>query len=192
MRILILSLLIFSTLPSLAEESKDTAKTAIDVVPMTRADKRAEELDRLFGKLKVQRAKVESRIWELWVQSDSSTADLILSQATKALSDEKYDVALPMFDQLAKHYPDYAEIYNKRATIYFVKGNYDKALSDIEKVLDIEPRHFGALSGRGAIYLEKKDDQKALRAFREALAINPEMEGIQAAVKMLEKRSPDI
>jgi tetratricopeptide (TPR) repeat protein len=179
--------------PAVAQQSKEASPSeATPLTMMSKAERRAEELDRLFGKLRVQQVNVASRIWELWVQSDSSTADLILSQATQAMKDQKYDIALAMFDQLASFYPDYAEIYNKRATLYFIKGEYDNALKDIDKVLELEPRHFGALSGRGMVHHEKGEDDKALAAFREALAINPLMEGIKAAVKELEKKSPEI
>lgn len=164
---------------------------AVGKLELSKAARRADELDKQFGRLREQQS-AEVRIWELWVQSDSATADVLLFQATKAMNDQQFDVALPMFDQLAKAYPSYAEVYNKRATLNFLKGDYEASLKDIEKVLELEPRHFGALSGRGMIYRAQGKDSLALKALREALHINPNMEGVKSAVKELEKLSPEI
>jgi tetratricopeptide (TPR) repeat protein len=195
MRLLLACFMILLAGPVLADSAKESSKpaaTTLEVTPLSRAEKRSDELDQLFGQLKQRRANVEQRIWDLWVQSNSSTADLILAQATLAIRDKQYELALRMFDEMVKHYPDYAEIYNKRATLHFVMDKLDLALRDIDRVLDIEPRHFGALAGRGLILQEKGDERAALAAYREALSINPSMEGVAMVIKELEKRSPDI
>jgi tetratricopeptide (TPR) repeat protein len=171
--------------PALAQEAGPQPE-------LSKAQKRAEELDSMFGKLKRNDAKYAARIWELWAQSDSITADVLLQQATLAISKEEYTAAQGILDQMAATYPSYTEAYNKRAILYFLKGDEAKALADLDKVLDLEPRHFGALCGRGMIYMDEGKDREALAAFREALAINPAMEGIKAAVHKLEKRAPEV
>jgi tetratricopeptide (TPR) repeat protein len=88
--------------------------------------------------------------------------------------------------------PNYAEVWNKRATLYYLMGRMDDSLNDIKKTLDLEPRHFGALSGRGMIYQRMGKNPEALAAFKEALSINPKMPGARLAVQELEKLLPEL
>ena len=119
--------------------------------------------------------------------SDSPTAEILLRQATRAMNDGAPEPALAILNRLTGAYPDFAEAWNKRATLHFLMGNYDASLADIDKVLDLEPRHFGALSGRGMIHQRQKNYGAAISAFEEALAINPNMPSVKEAVKALEK-----
>ena len=113
------------------EASVPVAKT------LTPAQKRADELNRVFGKLKIGRGQAE-RIWELWTQSDSPTADVLLLQASRAVNDSDIDSALAVLDRMVLSYPGYAEAYDRRAMAYFMREKYDKALADIDKVLELE------------------------------------------------------
>jgi tetratricopeptide (TPR) repeat protein len=164
---------------------------------LSASELRSEELDRLFGSLQANTglrdpAKTQASIWELWSQSDSPTADLLLGQSGIALNDEEPNIAEEILNTVIEKYPNYAEAYNKRSTLYFRMRRYDASLKDIEKVLDLEPRHFGALSGRGMIYQQQGKTRDALKALREALAINPHLTQVEQAVKLLEKQEPDI
>jgi tetratricopeptide (TPR) repeat protein len=111
----------------------------------------------------------------------------LLQQATRAMNDGAPEPALAILNRLVGAQPDFAEAWNKRATLHFLMGNYEASLADIDKVLDLEPRHFGALSGRGMIYQRQKKYGAALAAFNDALAINPNMPSVKDAVQALEK-----
>lgn len=165
---------------------------APEVVKRPPAEIRADLLDRLFAKLHTASKPEDSRsteqgIWELWMASDSPTAEVLLKQATRAMGDGANPQALAMLNRLIGAEPEYAEAWNKRATLYFAMGRYDESLKDIEHVLDLEPRHFGALAGRGMIRQRQKKYAEARAAFEEALSMNPGMEQIRAAVKALDK-----
>lgn len=154
---------------------------------------RDDTLDRLFARL--QRASseddaklTEQKIWEMWSQSDSVTADVLLNQAVVAMNSGDNKSSFNILNRVIKIYPNYAEAWNKRATLNFMIGRYDESLADIDKVLDLEPRHFGALSGRGMIYQAQEKWGDALDAFREALKINPNMSAVKNAIHELEKR----
>ena len=69
--------------------------------------------------------------------------------------------------------PGFAEGWNKRATIHYIRDNYARALRDIEQVLRLEPRHFEALAGLGVILEELGDKKGALEAYRKAVEIDP-------------------
>ena len=179
-------------LAPLARADEPTSRHAVGTVGLTRAEKRSDELDQLFGKLRNQDSKAQDRIWELWAQSDSATADILLQQATKAISGGETKIALAILDQIVKSYPDFAEAYNKRAALHFMKGNNEDALADLNRVLDIEPRHFDAMAGRGLVLEEMGKDKDAIQALRDALLVNPSMDAIKAALRILEKKSPEI
>ncbi len=151
---------------------------------------RADLLDSLFARLRkvespVEAQTVERAIWELWMRSDSPTAELLLAQAIKALGAGEEQPSLAILNKLIAVHPDFAEAWNKRATVYFMIGRYDDSLADINHVLDLEPRHFGALSGLGMIKQQQGDKKAALAAFRDALAVNPQLEGAKQAVEEL-------
>ena len=84
--------------------------------------------------------------------------------------------------------PDYAEGWNKRATVHYLKGDYSASVIDIERTLALEPRHFGAISGMGLIFMARGDEAGALKAFKEVLKIHPHARGAQFHVEELRKK----
>jgi tetratricopeptide (TPR) repeat protein len=159
--------------------------------------KRDDQLDKLFGDLhqvKTSRDpdKIIADIWQIWGSNDSPTAELLIRQGTAAMNAHEFDAAEKTFIQLIESYPNYAEGWNKRATLYFIMGRYDASLTDIQHVLDLEPRHFGALAGKAAILRAQGHTREALGVLRETLAINPHMASVQQSIKELEKEQPDI
>ena len=86
--------------------------------------------------------------------------------------------------------PDWAEAWNKRATLYYMLGRDEDSVRDIHRTLELEPRHFGALSGFAQICLRAGDRGSALVAFETALRINPHLNLVQAAVVELNQSFP--
>lgn len=177
--------------PALAQQNREPGgPRAPTVERKPPAIVRADLLDSLFARLRkvespVEAQTVERAIWELWMRSDSPTAELLLAQAIKALGAGEEQPSLAILNKLIAVHPDFAEAWNKRATVYFMIGRYDDSLADINHVLDLEPRHFGALSGLGMIKQQQGDKKAALAAFRDALAVNPQLEGAKQAVEEL-------
>ncbi len=157
------------------------------------AEVRAEQLDILFARLRKAgevggaAEPIVQKIWGLWSASDSPTAEVLLQQAQKAMDAGAPAEAMSILDRLIGANPDFAEAWNKRATLYYMMKRDDLSLKDIEKVLDLEPRHFGALAGRGMIYQRQKKYGAALAAFREALGVNPAMDAVRQAIKDIER-----
>ncbi|MGB8316304.1 MAG: tetratricopeptide repeat protein [Aestuariivirga sp.] len=177
--------------------ARDSAEANIPLKNLSAHEIREETLDRLFASLRTtsdeEAAKAtEQKIWELWSRSDSPTAEVLLRQAVVAMGVSENNASLAILDRIVAAYPDYAEAWNKRATLQFVLGNYDASLADIDRVLDLEPRHFGALAGRGMILQAQQKWGAALDAYREALRMNPNMPGVKNAIHELEKRERDI
>jgi tetratricopeptide (TPR) repeat protein len=182
---------------SAQETNRDGApQVVVPVQPLDSVVKAARDLDRLFGALRgasLDDAKqIEDKIWANWHQNPSPTAELLLRQASVALTDGALDTSETMLNELVGTYPEYVEALDRRATLYFKLKRYDEALADIEQVLEMEPRHFGALAGRGVIYATQGKIGEAKQSLEEALAINPHMETVQEALKQLARDYPDI
>lgn len=138
----------------------------------------ASTLDSLFAELKRERdarqaKRISERIWAKWRDSGSATANLLMQWADKAVADNKNGLALDLLDQVVVLMPDYAEGWNRRATLNFSMDRHGKSMSDISRVLRLEPRHFGAISGMAAILAASGHDELELRAWEQVLEIYP-------------------
>jgi tetratricopeptide (TPR) repeat protein len=149
-----------------------------------------DRLDGLFERLQTAQNPLEAKIieesiWQIWAQSGSATVDLLLANGANAMSAGDFDKAQTMLNAVVQLDPDFAEGWNKRATLYFMTGNYQASMADIEKTLALEPRHFGALSGLGQILDRLDDAPGALKAYKRALAADPQLEAVRERVKEL-------
>ena len=191
MRRFLIALTLAASVPGLAIAQNVT----ITPVEKPAAIKPAEQLDQLFGKLhqaSVDSKSVEQDIWNLWARNSSPTAAVLLAQGTAAMDAHEYDAAEQTLIQLVETYPDFAEGWNRRATLYFMEGRLDASLVDIDHVLALEPRHFGALAGKGMILRLQGKTIDALKTLHEALEMNPHMDSVSQAIKDIEKNDPNI
>jgi tetratricopeptide (TPR) repeat protein len=150
------------------------------------------QLDSLFSDLKRERnekaaERLANRIWEAWYRSGSASVDLMMLWAQQALQAKKFDVALDFLDQVVTLQPQYAEGWNRRATVHFMMGNFRKSMTDIERTLELEPRHFGALSGMAQIMANTNHNELALQAWQRVLVIYPMLRNAQNEVSRLEE-----
>ena len=158
-----------------------------------RADQDDSRLPVLFERLKSAESETEARlvealIWQAWSASTDDEVNSLMVRGMRALSDGDARQALTVFDAMVQRSPNFAEGWNKRATVYFLIGDFASSVSDIERTLQLEPRHFGALSGLGQIYLALDRDEAALKAFEAALAIDPYLTGVKAAIDSIKKK----
>lgn len=150
-------------------------------------------LDELFDKLQetqnpIEAKQLERKIWEAWGKSDSDTLEALMQGGVTVMEKGDYKRAVDIFSTVIELKPDFAEGYNKRATVRFLAGDYAGSVADIERTLKLEPRHFGALSGLGTI-MERLDNlPEALRAWRRALAANPHLTDGPDKLKELRRR----
>jgi tetratricopeptide (TPR) repeat protein len=142
------------------------------------ADQTDERLAELFDELRNsadagEARLVERRIWRIWLESGRPDVDELMFKGVKAMNRRDMNRAYTLFDRVVGIAPDYAEGWNKRATVLYLQDKLAQSMGDIEHTLRLEPRHFGALSGMGLIFSEVEDDEGALRAFEAVLEINP-------------------
>ena len=147
-------------------------------------------LDRLFESLReagspeVARG-IEQVIWSIWLDAESNEVDRLVALSIEAMNSRDLSSARSYLDRVVELEPDFAEGWNKRATVSFLQRDYARSLEDIRRVLRLEPRHFGALSGLGMILENVGRKAEALEAFRRALAIHPQMPAVQRRVEAL-------
>ncbi len=132
---------------------------------------------------------VEALIWNIWHSYDGDGDDddigRLMRQGGAAMNRADFDRADRLFSRVTELAPDFAEGWNRRATVRYLAGDYPGSVIDIRETLAREPRHFGALSGLGLVYIELEEPEQALAAFEAALEINPHMPGAQANVEYL-------
>ena len=155
------------------------AFVCIFLAPSTAAaDQTDGRLDSLFGNLLITAdlptiRAAENQIWEIWLQHENSDVEQIMQMGIQRMNYQRYSEAMLIFNQVITSYPDYAEAWNKRATLQYLIGNLDNSIADIEKTLELEPRHFGALSGLGLVYIQRNELNKAKKAFEDLIKIHP-------------------
>lgn len=150
---------------------------------------RADQLDVLLEELarpdNENWQMTQAQVYRMWNESGSDSMDLLARRADQAMEKKDYATALVHLNDLVRLAPDFAEGWNKRATVYFLKGDLGPSLEDIARTLKLEPRHFGALSGLGIILDRIGDKKGALEAYRRAKAIHPHLDGVDEGIKKL-------
>lgn len=142
------------------------------------ADQRSTALPELFERLleasdASAAARLESLIWQEWLEAPDESSGNLLSRLTLAMQSRELDLALELADELVVAAPGFAEGWNRRATLHYLRGDDDLSVTDIRETLALEPRHFGAISGLGLIFLRQGDLESALDAFEQVLRVSP-------------------
>jgi tetratricopeptide (TPR) repeat protein len=127
-------------------------------------------------------------LWQIWSRSGDKAVDKDYEKAVLLMEASRFGEALAAFSAIIKKRPEFAEAWNKRATIYYMVGEFDLSLKDCDEVMKRNPHHFGALSGYGQIYLQMGELDRSLVYFQRALKVNPDMPGAVQAVQMLEQQ----
>jgi len=133
------------------------------------------------------RAAAESSVWQVWSRSGDPAIDALFSVGVEPMTRGDANGAIATFTEIIKRKPDFAEGWNKRATIYYLVGEYEKSLKDCDEVMKRNPSHFGALAGYGQIYLQLDQPERALDYFRQALRVNPNLRGVAQIIPQLER-----
>ncbi|MFQ5954939.1 MAG: hypothetical protein ACE5JZ_07745, partial [Kiloniellales bacterium] len=88
------------------------------------ADQNDRRLDGLFERLQstqnqAEAAQIQNRIWRLWFQAADEDVNLLMRIGSIAMNRGEYEAALGAFDRIIDMAPDFAEGWNRRATLYY-------------------------------------------------------------------------
>ncbi len=117
--------------------------------------------------------EVAGRLWELWATAPDEAAQALLDTAMTARSSYDFVAAYEALDKLTAYCPDYAEGYNQRAFVSYLRQDFESALADLELALARHPTHAAALSGKALTLMGLGRQDEAQEVLREALGLNP-------------------
>ena len=133
------------------------------------------------------RARAEQAMWRIWARSGDQEVDRLYQAGVEQMSAGDLRQSIATFTHIIELKPDFAEGWNKRATLYFLVGDLRKSLADCDEVLKRNPYHFGALAGYVQIYVRLKYYDRALEYSRRALKVNPNMDGVRRNIDLIER-----
>jgi len=138
-----------------------------------------EHIESLFEELAsaqtLQEGKLaEDEIWRYWFNA-APTKEVREAMDAGMERREAYDyeAAEKHFDDAVRLAPEFAEAYNQRAFIRFLRENYGQSLSDLEKALELEPNHFAAHAGVYHVLLRQDRSEAAIKSLQIAVGLHP-------------------
>jgi tetratricopeptide (TPR) repeat protein len=143
--------------------------------------------ERLRDESPFVRAYAERGLWLLWARSGDAAIDELMARGTEEMQSGQHAKAVETFTSVIEAKPDFAEAWNRRATVHYLAGDFERSIADCGEVLKRNPLHFGALSGMGQIFLQLQDYDQALAWYRRALEVNPNMTGVELNIKGVEE-----
>ena len=159
-------------------------------INLSNTAERDDELNKLFDQLKIESSNLsvetEQKIWKIW-STHPSNDELTNKLATGSsfVNNNQLDKAIEIFNEVILKDPNWAEAWNKRATVLYLMGEFKKSQNDIDQVLRLEKRHFGALAGQGLVNIQLKNYEKAIRSYEEAMIIYPTMNSGKLMIKKI-------
>ena len=110
-----------------------------------------------------------------------------MEEGSQFVRDQNYLKAIDIFTEVINLDKNWAEAWNKRATVFYLMGEFHDSQNDIDKVLALEKRHFGALAGQGLVNIRLMNYEKAIRSYKKAQEIYPRMRSPKIMIKQIEE-----
>ncbi|APX90941.1 hypothetical protein BV394_03550 [Brevirhabdus pacifica] len=117
--------------------------------------------------------RLTNGLWEIWASAPDARAQRLLDEGMERRAMADLDAATSAFDRLVAYCPDYAEGYNQRAFVAFIRGDYATALEDLERAVARAPLHVAARSGMALSLMGLGRILAARGVMREALDLHP-------------------
>jgi len=150
-------------------------------------------LERLYRRLRQASSQtlaqpIADAIEQVWLTSGDDNIDFIMQNAILAMEQRDFVVAEELLDRVIELMPFYAEGWNKRAMVHFMKKEYEKTLETLRHALALDPKHFQALHGLALTLQEIGDRSCALQAYRVLLRNHPQFSQAKEAIKELDRQ----
>src|ERR671924_1593573 len=103
-----------------------------------------EALEALKGDDAELAATAEAMLWSIWCRSGDDETDRVFRLGVEAMQRQELAEAEELFGRVIELKPDFAEGWNKRATVRFMQHNFTGSIADCQQTLARNPDHFGA------------------------------------------------
>jgi tetratricopeptide (TPR) repeat protein len=143
-----------------------------------------EALDVLKGDDPELAATAEAILWSAWCRSGDLETDRLFRAGVDAMQNRRLEESEEFFTRVIQRRPEFAEGWNKRATVRFMRRNFAGSIADCEATLTRNPNHFGASSGQGLCHLSRGEFREAAICFRRALEIHPHLTAVRANLEL--------
>ena len=145
-----------------------------------------EALEALKGDDVELAATAEAILWRTWCRSGDSETDRLFRAGVDAMQSRKLEEAEELFGRVIDMLPSFAEGWNKRATVRYMRQDFRGSVADCRETLARNPRHFGAASGQGLCHMSLNEFREAAICFRRALEIHPHLDAVRHNLAMAE------
>ena len=139
----------------------------------------AEALAALRGDDRGRAARAEAAFWAMWCWSGRAELDARLAEAVAAMERREFAASERLLTALIEAAPQWAEAWNKRATVRYLATDYAGAIADCRQTLSRTPHHFGALAGQGLCHMALEEYGAAAALFRRALEVHPHLDAVR-------------
>ena len=155
---------------------------------------RLEDLKRVFGALAdssdPEHETGEEQVWSIWCDHVDPDAKSTMRKGIEMLANRKIDSAQALYDALTQDYPNWAEAWNKRATVEYLRGCDCASVIDICQTLMLEPRHFGAMGGFAQICIRHGVLDGAQMGLQQMLLVHPFAPGVRESIASISNSRP--
>jgi tetratricopeptide (TPR) repeat protein len=127
-------------------------------------------------------------LWECWLNEQGLAARREIEKGIKHMNEGKLEAAMNTFSKLVKKYPQWAEAYNKQATVLYLLGNARLSYKVCQLVVELKPHHFGAWNGMAMCAAQLGKWQAALDAARKALSLQPSAQANLDLIQLAQAR----
>ena len=113
------------------------------------------------------------QMWELWTEAPDATAQALLDRGMEKRAGFDFLGAIEALSELVDYCPTYAEGWNQRAFVHFLRQDFPAARDDLAQARSLNPRHVGVLTGQGLTFLALGQEAEAQDALAAAVELNP-------------------
>jgi tetratricopeptide (TPR) repeat protein len=149
-----------------------------------------EALSALKGQDRIRAATAEAFLWSVWCRSGNPEADGLFRGGVEAMQQGKLEDAEVLFTRVIEAVPDFAEGWNKRATVRFMRKDFVGSIADCQETIARNRNHFGACSGQGLCHMSLGQYREAAICFRASLEIHPHLNAVRHNLALAESQIP--
>lgn len=127
----------------------------------------------------------EHALWSIWFRLGDAAAHKKLLAGLEHLNNRDFESADLSFTEAIELDPKFAEAYNQRAIVHYLREEYEESIADCTMAVELMPEHFGAWAGLGHCHAHLQHTPQAIKSYEKALEINPHLDCVRQAVAEL-------